>query len=296
MYAIHPKQKQIIQLLEDEFICPENGLDQIYSQIEQYADNQKLNSIQNGVAENLKSPFSQIYQDFSASITTMAIDLPVFLSNNSKNKKTIMVCAMDSLPPLPTNPFWDNHQIDFKKDIGFWAPFSVIDDWKNPTGSMRTNIPFFETLLAEYNIYITDIYKLFFRVEKENVWVNSNSIGSYTNLCDQKGVHIHGKILAQEIEIIQPEAIITLGNASRNTLLQINANMGFNAQNPFGWKDDLQAYLWADKIKIIASTHISGAANGAKSAILKNSQYAHIEGKYQNERLAKIILQKLNDE
>jgi hypothetical protein len=296
MYAIHPKQKQIIQLLEDAFICPENGLNTIYDQIAQYAENQKPNSIQNSTAEKLKSPFFQIYQAFSASITTMAIDLPVFLSSNSKNKKTIMVCAMDSLPPLPTNPFWNSRQIDFKKDIGFWAPFSVIDDWKNPTGSMRTNIPFFETLLNEYNIYITDIYKLFFRVEKENGWVNSNSIGSYTNLCDQKGVHIHGKILAQEIEIIQPEAIITLGNASRNSLLQINASMGYDAQNPLGWKDDIQSYLWADKIKVLASTHISGAANGAKSAILRNPLYTQIKGKYQNERLAKIILQKLNDE
>jgi hypothetical protein len=137
---------------------------------------------------------------------------------------------------------------------------------------------------------------LFFRVEKENGWVNSNSIGSYTNLSDQKGVHVHGKILAQEIEIIQPEAIITLGNASRNSLLQINASMGYDAQNPLGWKDDIQSYLWADKIKVLASTHISGAANGAKSAILRNPLYTQIKGKYQNERLAKIILQKLNDE
>jgi hypothetical protein len=72
--------------------------------------------------------------------------------------------------------------------------------------------------------------------------------------------------------------------------------MGYDAQNPLGWKDDIQSYLWADKIKVLASTHISGAANGAKSAILRNPLYTQIKGKYQNERLAKIILQKLNDE
>ena len=295
MYAIHPKQRQIIQLLEAEFICPLYGLNPIYEQIEQYAINQKPNAIQNSTAADLIFPFSQIYQDYSASITTMAIDLPVFLSSNSKNKKTIMVCAMDSLPPLPTNQFWNSKTIDFKRDIGFWAPFSVIDDWKNPTGSMRTNIPFFETLLAEYNVYITDIYKLFFRVEKQNGWVNSNSISSYTNLTDRNGVHIHGKILAQEIEIIQPEAIITLGNASRNALLKINTSLGFESQTPLGWNEDLQSYLWAEKIKVIASPHISGAANGAKSEILKNPLNAIIKGNYQNERLAKIIFQKIKN-
>jgi hypothetical protein len=62
------------------------------------------------------------------------------------------------------------------------------------------------------------------------------------------------------------------------------------AQN---WHKDLQTYSWIDnKTKILSIPHISGAANGAKSKIIKNLRYSHINGS-QNEKLAKIIIENL---
>jgi hypothetical protein len=41
---------------------------------------------------------------------------------------------------------------------------------------------------------------------------------------------------------------------------------------------------------LIASPHISGAANGAKAKIVLNKRYKHMKGVVQNERLANIVL------
>jgi hypothetical protein len=294
MYFPHSEQKRLIENLENELICPANhGLNLVYSQIENYMKQNLPNSIQQGFVKDLKEPFFSLVAKNQQAITTIAIDFPIYFQSHSENKKTLMICAMDSLPPIPTSTFWNDRNVNFKENIGFWAPFSLIENWSKPAGSMKTNLPFFETLLSQFNIYITDIYKVFFRLEIENGYINSNSIPAYTQLRDAKGINIHGKILAKEVDIIRPDAIITLGNAARNALLEINTEFNFPKQNPIGWKDDLQHYLWKNETKIIASPHISGAANGAKSSILNNPKYQHICGKYQNERLAKIAIQQL---
>ena len=294
MYIPHFEQERLIENLEAKLICPSsNGLSEIYDHIEAYATQNSANELPQGFVDDLQEPFLSFVKNHAGNITTMAIDYPIYIKSLSGNKKTLMVCAMDALPPIPTSDFWNERQVDFKKNIGFWAPFSLIENWNNPTGSMRTNLPFFQALQSEYNLYITDIYKLFFRLETGQGLVNSNSIQTYVQLCDKDNINIHGKILAHEIDIIRPDAIITLGNASRNALLTINAEMNFPTQNPSGWKDDLQHYKWKNTTKIIASPHISGAANGAKTAILKNQKYEEIDGNYQNERLAKIVMQQL---
>jgi len=289
MYSNHPKQEQLIANLEKELILPKDGLNPIYMQLEEYAAENNPDTIQQGFLKDLQEPFHSLLANYSSVITTVAIDFPVFFKSFSNTKKTVMVCAMDSLPPVPTSPFWKDKKVDFKENIGFWAPFSLIDNWQNPTGSMKTNLPFFSALLQEYNLYVTDIYKVFFRLETQNGYTTSNALPSYTGLCDADGVNIHGKIVAKEVEIVNPVAIITLGNAARNTLLNLNTI----PQYPVGWQDDVQSYMWGESTKIIASPHISGAANGAKSAILKNAMYSKLEGDYQNERLAKICIQKL---
>lgn len=289
MYSNHPKHEQLIANLEKELILPKDGLNPIYTQLEEYAAENNPDTIQQGFLKDLQEPFQTLLSNYLRTITTIAIDFPVFFKSFSSTKKTVMVCAMDSLPPIPTSPFWKDKKVDFKENIGFWAPFSLIENWQNSTGSMKTNLPFFRALLQEYNLYVTDIYKVFFRLETQNGYTTSNALPSYTNLCDADGLNIHGKIVAKEVEIVNPVAIITLGNAARNTLLNLNTI----PQYPVGWQDDVQSYLWGESTKIIASPHISGAANGAKSAILKNAMYNKLEGDYQNERLAKICIQKL---
>ncbi len=294
MYTQHPEQEKLIENLGTQLISPSNTrLEEVYRQIEAYANQVAPHQIPEGFVNDLQEPFFSFLKNNTHKATTLAIDFPIYFKSPSRTNKTLMICAMDALPPLPSSNFWDGKTVDFENNIGFWAPFSLIENWQHPFGSMKTNLPFFKTLLSNHNLYVTDIYKLFFRLDTPNGFVNSNAIPTYTQLCDKENTNIHGKILAHEIDLIHPDAIITLGNASRNALLTINAEMNFPTQNPSGWKDDLQHYKWKNTTKIIASPHISGAANGAKTAILQNQKYEEIAGNYQNERLAKIVMQQL---
>ena len=288
-------QFQIIELVSSSLIGNNNEeIERVYQQLYSYSIDQK-NSIVLSDKYKLKEPYLSHILSYKDSITTMAIDLPVFYKSSGNNKPTIMICAMDALPPKPDSVHWNNKDFNFKNDIGLWAPFSIIDDWKSPTGSMKSNIPFFAELLKNFNLYITDIYKLFFRCDFKNQLINSNQISNYTELKNEYQENIHGYILSKEIEIIQPNCIVTLGNNSRNTLISINENQNLHKQSLYGWKDDLQSYHWAKSIPIISSPHISGAANGAKSKILNNIKYSDIKAKYQNERLAMIITKKIDE-
>lgn len=209
---------------------------------------------------------------------------------------------MDSLPPEP-DKLKDGHvfkrkAFDMSNNIGFWAPFSLIADWKNPTGSMSSNLAFFEKILENYNVYVTDIYKIFFRTreQKNNKQKKSNQLSKYKNLKSDNR-NAHAAILEKEIEIIRPNAIITLGNSSRDRLLELNKSFFDKGQcaNPRiapKWEKELQEYKWKNKIDIISCPHISGGANGAKMQIINAHPLAKEEG-YENKKLASIICDKI---
>jgi hypothetical protein len=284
------KQQHFIQLIEADLIKPENGLLPIVQQLIAYAKSPKNVAIDVASISDFNEPLRSFLQANQHQLTTMAIDVPIFLKAQKETAKTIMICAMDPLPPLPTSAFWHNKNVQFNETVGFWAPFSLIDDWNHPTGSMRTNISFFKTLLSNYNLYVTDIYKLFFRFEQSGNYIASNAIQEYTSLLGENGRSFHGNILAKEIELVNPCAILTLGNAARDKLLAINYLLNNHLQPPTHWGDDFQQYLWNNSIPLIASPHISGAANGAKAKIVSNERYKNLNGLVQNERLANIVL------
>lgn len=294
MFSLHPNHPNIIKTLESQFIHPKNGLTATYQQLTKYTKERKAADILPATIFDFQEPLKSFLIANQDQLTTLAIDLPVYYQAQIPTSKTLMICAMDPLPPIPTSPFWKDKTIRFNEDVGFWAPFSLIDNWDEPTGSMRSNLPFFKTLLKHVNIYVTDVYKLFFRFQQQNGWLNSNAISTYTLLKNSNGVSIHGALLAKEIEYIQPSAIVTLGNASRNNLLAMNEIVNAIHQAPVKWSDNLQKYYWNKDRLILASPHISGAANGAKAAILSNPSFQQITGNYQNERLAKIIVDQLS--
>jgi hypothetical protein len=287
------QRQDVITTLETCLIQPEQGLASIYQDLNNYRNKQPLLGHLKAKVQHFQEPLRAYLQAQQPNLTTLAIDVPFFFEAAKQTQHTLMICAMDPLPPLPDSLFWKDKSVDFQNDVGFWVPFSLIDNWEQPTGSMRSNLPFFQSLLQNYNLYITDIFKLFFRVKKPNQLVNSNAISAYTQLQNEKGENLHGAILAKEIECVKPQAIITLGNPARNQLLTINHLLNASAQTPQKWSADLQHYRWNNQTPIISAPHISGAANGAKALVLNNPAYKHLEGKYQNEKLAKIILSQL---
>lgn len=213
-------------------------------------------------------------------VRTLAMDLPIEIkSTKQSNSKNIVVIAMDPLSPL--------EQPEPEKDfIGYWIPFSLVDSETTGEKSYQANSTFFSTLVNEYNVYITDIYKLFYRIGDYPADERSNRDPEYLSLSDS----IHIPLLNFELEIMQPDAIITLGNNARNALLQLN-NI-----SPESW-DDIQVYSWENKATkkatpLICLPHISGTANGTSTKIL--AKYPEITGT-KTERMAQLILKTIQN-
>ena len=293
----HQNHEQLVELLQELLVNFENdgGLKNIYQQLINFSKGKiSKNEIGFTSIENLNLKYRSIINNTSVvgSATTMASDLPIFIKSDKKNAKTIMVCAMDPLPPVPNQKNinniiftdWKKRGFDLNNNIGFWAPFSLIDEGNGP------NYVFFRELKLEYNLYITDIYKVFFYIDKGNDhFAKSNSIREYKNLKN------HGEILKREVDLIKPHFIITLGNDARNALLEINnETAGTEKQKVKKWDDnnELQKYKF-NETTIISSPHISGSANGAKKHILKNEKYKNItdvNNLIEVQKLARIIL------
>lgn len=174
-----------------------------------------------------------------------------------------------------------NDTVDKKasNEIGFWVPFSIIN---NPAGqtkhSEKENLAFFHTLLDTYDLYVTDIFKLFYRQENRV----SNTISEFRKL------PVHCTILDAEIQIVNPSVILTLGNNARDAISEI-----LSLPKP-KWTDEIYKTKTKRGIEVVMVPHISGAANGSKAPILKNTAYADVSGK-NNVKYAQIIVKTLNN-
>ena len=282
-YNIEIPHSDIIAALEKELIQPLEGLIQAYNNLISYF--LKANSGQPAItkAELMqmisnntlhKNELATGFEDIkNNSIRTMAIDLPIKLSSLRENvHETIMVVAMD---PLPPNTDQDETT---KSKIGTWVPFSLIDGDVTGEKSFKSNRAFFLELLKRYHVYVTDIYKLFYREDNYPSDIRSNSLTEY------KSIKNHQVILNNEIEVVKPKAIITMGNPSRNALYAIKG------YEPQPW-EDLQINYW-DKTPIISIPHMSGAANKTSTTIL--NKYPELTGR-KTEKLAKLVLNKIED-
>lgn len=286
-------QEEVLGMLQEKLFLPNVNLAHTYKQITSYhlPGNQEIKAAK---IELLQEPFRSFVLSHS-SRTTLAVDLPVLISKNT-NRPIVMICAMDALPPIPESNFWDGKIVNHSIDVGLGVPFSLVDDWTIPRGSLFSNLAFFKEMLQHFDVYITDIYKLFFRLSSGNIYKNSNSINDYTQLRTIDGVNIHASILEAEIELVKPKLIITLGSASRSALAILSQQSQQTKMQLKAWNENLQQYSWNNQIPWIASPHISNAANGTKKLLLQNSKYSHINGHYANERLARIIIHEIKQQ
>lgn len=203
-------------------------------------------------------------------VRTIGIDFPVLLSKG-ENRPVMMICAMDPL----RNDTADKQPTD---EIGYWVPFSIINNPVRQTKySEKENLAFFHTLLDTYDLYVTDIFKLFYRKDNRI----SNTISEFRTLA------VHRTILDAEIQIVKPTVILTLGNNARDAMCEL-----LNLPTP-QWTNEIYKTKDQNGIDVVMVPHISGAANGAKAPILKNSAYEGISGK-NNVKYAQIIVKSIN--
>jgi hypothetical protein len=254
-------------------INPSGGIDVIYQAFGTYFMEQYnlIQKNQNQVDYQL-SKFD-LAADFSflkdLSVRTIGIDFPIKLSKG-KNRPVLMICAMD--------PLRAENQLKLpEENVTDWVPFSVI---KNPSKetkySEKENLQFFYSLLKEFDLYLTDVYKVFYR-EGNKI---SNKIKAYTDLI------IHREILESEINVVNPAAILTLGNGARDAICQLYKI------HPPTWNNEIFKTAIENNRTLVMVPHISGAANGSKAPILHNPKYACVTG-VNNRKYANIILSEI---
>ncbi len=259
--------RDIKVLLEQHLIRPNVGIDAVYNWFLSYYKNQFVGNEILSDFSLLKNELSEKFEAIKRkNIRTIGIDFPIVLSKG-KNRPILMICAMD---PLRKDSD-DSSKLD---EIEYWVPFSIINSMESKynSSSDRINLSFFHTLLETYDIYVTDIYKIFYR-EGQNLSNNKK---------DFKQLPVHKEILENEIKIIKPHSILTLGNDARDAICQI---LNLNAPT---WSDEVYTAKSKENANIIMVPHISGAARGTKAPILNNRIYADIVGT-DNLKYARII-------
>ena len=296
----HKAHDSIINLLNENFInYKEGGLNKVYQQLIDYSkDPNGITSAFESISKNnLNLEYLEGIEKVKESlknnppITNYQTDLPIYIKSRTQNAKTIMICAMDPMSVKPSSGPERNSPVEYSTDrVDFWVPFSLI---RNDKGA---NADFFKELSLHYNLYITDIYKLFFYVAT-NEWDDKNNKYKFltsNSRPEYKKIRKHAEILEEEIKIIQPYCIITLGNNSRNTLLKTTKDKPNSIPN---WSD-IQEYNYISKddknlyqCKIISSPHISGSANEAKACLIQN--YNNIIEGSTTKKMAKIIISKI---
>lgn len=257
-------------LLSRKLLNSKNTIESVYTELLSYPEKQLMaNTIQEEATnkslvdlDNFSDDFSYV-KNLKEKITDIGIDFPLIISKDS-TKPLIMIVAMDPL-----------RHFNNAKDIGYWVPFSILNDIENEVKySEAQNLSFFHELLNNYQIYLTDIFKIFYYNGK----TKSNQDKNFTNK-----LTIHADILQEEIRITQPAAILTLGVKSQNALLQAFVNK-FQRLD----KNNSTIQIQKSFLPVLSMPHISNANNAAKKKFIDNPLYNNIPGQ-RNIKYAGII-------
>lgn len=281
----------IVSVLSNLLIKNEGIIHDAYSSLLKNAGLQQHISFKSD-SDELKDPFKKILESYLIPPTTKAIDLPVLLSTQAR-KPTIVVCAMDSLPPEPESEHWQRCGVRPDEGVQLWIPFSLCEPWSRPKGSMSSNLNFFKPLFEEFNVYVTDIYKLFFRTIVNGNYIKSNQLPAYQNLASKEGANIHKLILSEEIDVVKPSAIVTLGSASTSKLFDLSAGIKEYSLTPQA--NFIPSYKTPFDIPHFPLPHISNAANGAKTKFMKQFSICRLNGQSPNSAIASHLIQSIQN-
>lgn len=165
-------------------------------------------------------------------------------SNNGEDKKIIMVVGIDH----------KRNGDEFREKLSIGTPFGFN------TGKTKPYWDFVKGLLDDnFTVYLTDTYKLYFKnVEKE-----SSKIPKFTN----PKIDIHQEIFANEIKIVNPDLIVTLGTIPRvwfSNLKKGKFSLKELLDISFNKTDSNHSFLYCNfedkKIPILPLMHLSKRA------------------------------------
>lgn len=153
--------------------------------------------------DNLKG----IYKKWNEDSVDFQIDLPYWYNEIVKERPTIMIVGTDA----------NSKEENDRKKLILSAPFHSQD--KNEDNNYNKIL---KALKDDCNIYLTDIFKLFFRFRKT---IKGTEISKKSHqLPTYRYNEIHYDILEKEIEKVKPSLIITFGDFARNAVSIVSEN------------------------------------------------------------------------
>jgi uracil-DNA glycosylase len=265
--SIH--KESILNLFHNELNIDLNLLNQIYRQFSSLYQKENLEFEE----YDQKISINELNKDFHPFVLnkcSFGVDLPVWFSESKKQRPKLLLLAMDPLRNF------NNHD-----KISFNSPFSIhLSENNNYCSSIKE-------LSNNYDVYITDIFKLFFRDNKDHKNV-SNKNPDFINL------DIHFRIIQEEIKIFQPDMILCLGKHSLAGLHKLKI-LHPEPQSTIG---KLTEYTFQTDFKAIptfAIPHASGlASRWAKQFLINNLWGKQYSGKTYISDAVEITLKKIN--
>lgn len=177
-----------IKDLITKYLLKDVNIDKIYERL----NNKETFEIGTSKLHHFYNQWFEFGKDFQ-------IDLPYWVRTD-KNKNKIMIIGQD-----PHNDGKENSE-----KIKINTPYSYHK------GKDNIYKKIIDRLKDNYNLYLTDLYKLFFYFKSDGE--KSNKKSEYTKGNRKDRVLIHKTILNEEIKIINPKLIVTFGKPAREAL------------------------------------------------------------------------------
>jgi uracil-DNA glycosylase len=204
--------KDISNILINNLFDEKLEIERVYENFKKVYNNSSLKTNENSIIEIKDlTGYKKLLAD-KTNIENLGIDLPIYFGNPNNNNR-IMIVAMD-----PKRIGQSNNKISIGTVFALHQKETRItkknDYWK-----------FIEPLTKENFVYLTDIYKLYYEsfeiINGKQTKILSNKDTEYISpKCDS--FETNKKILEEEIKLIKPKTIISLGNESANALKKIS--------------------------------------------------------------------------
>lgn len=175
----------------------------------------------------------------------LGIDFPFWLGEQNFSNYKIMIIGID---PLRNKSHFDKRKADPYENVLIGTPYGI--DFTKLNKEYSNAYFEFITKLSNTNfVYLTDIYKTFFYTDESK---NERSYNFYNK--DETVRKEVTEVLFNEIDLVKPNLIITLGGLSYSLLTnrkspKLTKNIRENISHIKGF----------EKIEIIPMMHLSGA-------------------------------------
>lgn len=234
--------KSLISLLSNNVInLPKEEIYKLYNLWNTNFDNSKSDDTNCVYPKHL----IQKEQNITDKSVLLGIDLPTWFGQKSSKGKKIIIVGID---PLRNNSTFKKANANLETDVIIGTPYAFHHE-KMRLGKTRAYWEFVNGLSQDNFVYVTDIYKTFFYTDISKKQRSYSYYATDAYLREQVQ-----KVLHEEIKLINPDLIITLGAQSFTHLT--NSNCPKLTNNIKNNKYHLNNHA---KTPVIPMMHLSGS-------------------------------------